>query len=358
MSPEQAARAASKRASRAKWKKIGRVVDRIFGFFLATVIMIGVAGLGLEYVLVKGPSTGLKEKFIMTMMETRRFRFMSQIFLNADEVDEIFDRSKDTLDVQFDPSLIQIAPQNAQPQDGQEPAEQTETGNDPYGYVDEDGDGYILVDVKGKGYSGHMLIVLDPTRVFVAEGGEGATLDQIVARTGAIGGINGGAFEDPDGTGTGRTPEGLTIIDGKLIDAGQGYRESFVGFDADGVMHVGYYNFRETLEAGIVCGVSFYPPLIINGVPQEVISGINPRTAIGQRADGAVLMLVVDGRQLSSSGCTYSDLVDIMLDFGAVNAMNLDGGSSTVMVLNGEMINSPSSASGYSRGLPNAILFR
>lgn len=357
MSPEQAAKAARKRASKAKWKKICRVVDRIFGFFLATFIMIGIAGLGLEYVLVKGPSTGLKEKFVMTMMESRRFRFMSQIFLNADEVDEIFARGNDTLDVEFDPSLIQIAPQNAQPQDGQQ-ADPAETGNDPYGYVDEDGDGYILVDVKGKGYTGHMLIVLDPTRVFVGAGGEGQTLDQIVARTGAIGGINGGAFEDQDGTGTGRSPEGLTIIDGQLIEAGQGLRESFVGFDADGVMHVGYYNFRDALEAGIVSGVSFYPPLIVNGVPQEVISGINPRTAIGQRADGAVLMLVVDGRQLSSSGCTYMDLVDIMVDFGAVNAMNLDGGSSTVMIVNGEMINSPSSASGYSRGLPNAILFR
>ncbi|MBR5095090.1 MAG: phosphodiester glycosidase family protein, partial [Oscillospiraceae bacterium] len=276
--PEQVAKEKRKKETREKWKSAFRVIDRIFGFFLATAIMFGIAGLGLEYVLVKGPSTALKEKFVMTMLESRRFGFMSKIFLNADEVDEIFQRSYDDLDVQFDPSMIQIAPQVGQQTETAQQPETDTTGSDPYGYVDEDGDGYILVDVKGKGYSGHMMIVLDPKRCYVAEGGEGQTINQIAARTGAIGGINGGAFQDPDGTGTGRDPEGLTIIDGRLIDAGQGYRESFVGFDADGVMHVGYYNFRDAMDAGIVSGVSFYPPLIINGVPQEVISGVNPRT--------------------------------------------------------------------------------
>ena len=87
-------------------------------------------------------------------------------------------------------------------------------------------------------------------------------------------------------------------------------------------------------------------------------TGINPRTAIGQRADGAVLMLVIDGRQMHSVGCSFGDVRDVMIDFGAVNACNLDGGSSTVMYYNGEYVNSPSSASGTSRTLPNAFLFK
>ena len=61
--------------------------------------------------------------------------------------------------------------------------------------------------------------------------------------------------------------------------------------------------------------------------------GKNPRTAIGQRADGAVLFLVTDGRGASGHlGATASDLIGIMQEYGAVNAANLDGGSSSSMV--------------------------
>ena len=172
---------------------------------------------------------------------------------------------------------------------------------------------------------------------------------------------DGGAFLDAGGAGTGGIPEGLTIIDGQLLEDAYYDEKAFAGFDAQGILHVGYFTYEDCVNMGIVGGVSFLPPLIINGIPQDtswMVSGVNPRTAIGQRADGAVLMLAINGRQLSSMGATYADLVEIMMEFGAVNAMNLDGGSSTVMYLNGELVNTPSSESGYSRGLPNAILFR
>lgn len=260
----------------------------------------------------------------------------------------------------MDPTLIHIAAQD--PQNGDEQASaQSDSRVDDYGLLDEDGDGYILVPISGRGYNGYMLIVLDPTRCFVARGGGGQTINMIAERNGAIGGINGGAFRDEGGTGNGSEPEGLTIIDGQMVESARWGEESFVGFDSKGVLHVGYFSYSDCLNLDIVGGVTFEPPLIINGIPQDtsyIPSGVNPRTAIGQRADGAVLMLAINGRQLSSMGATYSDLVDIMLQFGAVNAMNLDGGSSTVMYLNGELVNSPSSESGLSRGLPNAILFR
>jgi len=103
-------------------------------------------------------------------------------------------------------------------------------------------------------------------------------------------------------------------------------------------------------EKGIRDAVSFqdeasdsnnhFVPLIINGEPRQLGgqgSGANPRTVIGQRKDGAVLLLVTDGRGTSGHlGATASDLINIMQDYGAVNAANLDGGSSTTMVYNGE----------------------
>ncbi len=80
--------------------------------------------------------------------------------------------------------------------------------------------------------------------------------------------------------------------------------------------------------------------LIVNGEKREVKgkgSGANPRTAIGQKADGTVLFLVTDGRGASGHlGATASDLIKIMSDYGAVNAANLDGGSSSCMYYNGQ----------------------
>ena len=66
-------------------------------------------------------------------------------------------------------------------------------------------------------------------------------------------------------------------------------------------------------------------------------SGANPRTAIGQRADGTVLLLVTDGRGASGHlGATASDLIEVLSKYGAVNAANLDGGSSSSMYYNGK----------------------
>ena len=65
-------------------------------------------------------------------------------------------------------------------------------------------------------------------------------------------------------------------------------------------------------------------------------SGANPRTAIGQKADGTVLLLVTDGRGAGGHlGATARDLISIMQEYGAVNAANLDGGSSSAMYYDG-----------------------
>ena len=239
------------------------------------------------------------------------------------------------------------------------------TGPLPNGELppDEDGDGIIIVDIMKKGFNGIMIIVLDPSRVFAGGpgfyGGNGMLLEELVRRYDALGGINAGGFIDEDGGGSGGLPEGLTIVDGQAyLWAPSG---ASAAFDENNVLHVKYYTIETAAEDHIRDCVSFGPALISDGVPEYgpyMESGINPRTAIGQREDGAVLMLVIDGRQLCSIGASYGDLRDIMLDFGAVNACSLDGGSSTVMYYNGEYLNRPSSASGTSRYLPNAFLIR
>jgi exopolysaccharide biosynthesis protein len=100
--------------------------------------------------------------------------------------------------------------------------------------------------------------------------------------------------------------------------------------------------------------------LILNGEEQEVAGvggGLNPRTAIGQRADGTIIFVTTDGRQANSIGATFSDMIKIMSDYGAVNAASLDGGSYTQMVYEGKFLNTPYALSG-ARDVPNAFLIR
>ena len=338
-----------------------RFIDRVFGLIVATVIVGVVFGLTLEWILVKGPSPALRDSFVMTMMWTRRFDFIPQIFLTQEETDTIFNEHWSINNTEAtDTSLITVKA-NQQTEQGDE-----ESGPraDDYGYVDEDGDGIIIVDVKKKGFVGKMIIILDPSRVFVGKpevyGGYGLTLEELNNRYNAIGGVNGGGFYDPEGGGTGGYPDGLTVVGGEIVHEGTSTR-TFCGLDRNNILHVGDYDSDEAIEDGIRDGVSFGPALIINGKGEygnHMESGINPRTAVGQRADGAILLLAIDGRQVHSIGASFGDARDVMLDFGAVNACNMDGGSSTVMYYNGQYINSPSSASGTSRALPDAWLFK
>lgn len=351
------------RAKKRKAKKRKRIANRIFGFFLTTGILFGVCGLALEYVLIKGPSPALRDTFAMTMAETRRFTFIPYIFMTREEGDTYLNRRIEASgDVTTDTSLIKVGANAAV--ENEVTIDETDTR-----FIDEDGDGIIINDVKGSGFSGYMMVVLDPNRVYLGTpidnpdspfGSYGLPLDMMCEQYDALGGINAGGFSDDGGGGTGGWPQGITIVQGRHYNYTTGY-DRFAGFDADGILHVGFYNSEDVIAANIQNGVCFGPLLIVNGqvmYDEICISGVNPRTAIGQRADGIVLMLVIDGRQLHSVGATYSDVVDIMLDYGAVNACNMDGGSSTSMWFGGDYVNSCSSQDGRSRYLPDAWLVK
>ena len=341
-------------------KKAISVINKILGFFMTTAILIGVAGLSLEYVLVKGPSPSLKDTFVMTMLETRRFGFIAHIFLSDEEVAEIKSRNTSTEVVEQDTSLINIPTQNTEGEEGEESVT-VETID--YGLVDEDGDGIIIDQVVKKLCTGYMMIVQDPSRVFVGKpdnfGGSGLSVEAMCKKYNAIGGINGGGYFDDGGGGLGGIPTGLTVSEGVF------YNENlesgiFIGFDQAGILHVGNIDTATAHDVGIRDGVTFSlgPILVANGLPVDAVgitTGMNPRTAIGQRADGAVLMLVIDGRQAQSAGATYADLTEIMLDYGAINACNLDGGSSTSMWFDGEYVNNCST---NPRNLPTCFLVR
>ncbi len=200
-------------------------------------------------------------------------------------------------------------------------------------------------------YKGYLLEVNDPTRVTLgitpSLGSAGAATSEIARDNGAIAAVNAGGFDDPSGTGTGKTPYGVIFHNGRLIwEENDEAEEDLIGLDQNGVLVTGSYTVPEMEAMNIKEGVSFGPTLIKNG--EEMVTstandqwGIGPRTAIGQKQDGTILLLVIDGRQIDSPGATILDVQNILYGAGAWTAANLDGGSSTTMYYNGKVINHP-----------------
>ncbi|WP_372339147.1 phosphodiester glycosidase family protein [Cohnella sp. WQ 127256] len=232
--------------------------------------------------------------------------------------------------------------------------------------VDEPEKPISIEEIDGEGYHGYLLTVQDPKSIRLVvpnKRGRGEKVSSMVKRTGAIAGVNAGGFSDPNWRGNGFKPIGLVISGGKIFYNGLGSKNSvqIVGIDKDGKMLAGKYSVDELIELGVSEAVSFSPRIIVNGkglIPNRSQGwGIAPRTVMGQREDGAILFLMIDGRQPGYSiGATLYDAQEILLAHDVVIAANLDGGSSTVLVTeNGEIVNKPSSSSGE-RYLPTAFL--
>jgi exopolysaccharide biosynthesis protein len=124
-----------------------------------------------------------------------------------------------------------------------------------------------------------------------------------------------------------------------------------------------YQNVPQFLLADdVVAGV---PQLIKNGrieitweqekSSKAFVETRHPRTAVAKLKDGKFLMVTVDGRSEESAGIGLEELAKLLLEFGAVDAMNLDGGGSTTMFLNGKVVNRPSDKEGERR-VSDAIL--
>lgn len=321
----------------------------ILCLLLETVVLLLVTAYLFLLVLAKGPSETAGKQFVRSVKETSAIGFLADIYFSGDELEEMLSSTEAELEA-TDTNLIAI-----------NDTIDHSTEADEWGLIDEDGDGIIIEPVKGEGYSGYMMVVLDPSRVILATfpdkyGGKGYTVEEYVQKFGAVAGINGGAFEDVGGAGDGSTPEGLVVYEGKCYFGG--VKQGFAGIDGDHILHVGIQSNKEAMENNIQYGASYGPVLVQNGVMMDestLESGLNPRTAIGQRSDGAFLLLVIDGRQVISLGATYQDEAEIMMRFGAVNAVNLDGGSSSMMWYNDGYINNCASVIGI-RAIPTAFV--
>lgn len=309
---------------------------KIFGLFLLfQIVFIPILAILLIYY---GPFTNIRDMIVTTSMTTMTHQYFATWFLDDETINEILAANRPSEDVE-EQELTRIDIDNE--------------------HVDE---GIELIDIGTDTFSGKLLKINDPSRVKLVSAPElgkvGSTVSQIVEHYDAVGGINASGFAN-DALGTGAEIAGLMIEDGKLI-AGNSYTGyETVGITEDNVLVVSSgMTYSKMQSLNFRCAATFGPVIIVNGKPTFYGSGgygIHPRTAIGQTKDGAILMLVIDGRQSDSMGATLGQVRDILLNYGAYNAFNLDGGASTTMVYNGVVVNSPSDILGE-RYVPNAFI--
>lgn len=334
--------------------------------FLITLVMFAAGLYSIMWICVHGPSKRARELFVLSVRETSAIGFLADIYCTDAEIAAIEAANSVVVDTVTDTSLIKIEqPKDEQPnwQDGMgaapEQTDRSEKETVPEEPIE-------FERISGSTYKGILMIVKDPSRVMVgtssreySEDVPGKKVIDMINSYGAIGGINGGGFQDPQGAGNGGIPKGVVISEGELLFGNLDTTYEFIGLNRENVLIVGSMTARRALEIGIRDGISFGPILIVNGEATNASSGggINPRTAIGQRADGAILLLVIDGRQSSSLGASYSDVTRILLKYGAVNAANLDGGSSSVMYYEGELLNTCCSLYGP-REMPTCFIVK
>ena len=335
-------------------KKRPKKKKHIFGRFMAflglTLLCVVLTLAGVVWVALKGPSPTMTGAVCNSLRETSALRWIPGLFLSEEELDSYLLKSTEDLETdQVNTSLIHIAE-----------ARQSETGPEtPY---------LELVDIAYGTCRGKLLIVREPKSIILGTSGSfgvdpGLQLTDMVKKYNGLAGTNAGGFIDNNGLGNGGTPTGMVISEGEILYGEASTRYNVIGLDKDGVLLVGTMTGSEALERGMKYGVSFVThdgiasSLIINGEvqTQNCGPGVNPRTAIGQREDGAILLLVLDGRSSKTLGATLENVVDIMLQYGAINAGNLDGGSSSVMVYGDEIINNCASVTGP-RGIPTGFI--
>ncbi len=321
-------------------------------FLLSTVLALVLTVFISLSMICSSSFPAAQQMFVTTILETGQLKFLASVFLSPEQIQEIVDKnSMKDLNEAVDTDLIQI---------GSSGSISMPDGEDPSATPRKD---IEIIEISGSTYYGTLMIVKDPSRVSLATiypwRAEGVTLDTLVKDAGAIGGINGGLYNSMNNSGG--MPYGVIVSNGEIQ-----YNEPqqwpglvLIGFTEDDILQIidiSKMNAAqvETMirEMRIRDAVTFqeeasdannhFVQLVINGEAREMNgmgSGLNPRTAIGQCADGSVLLFVTDGRGKSGHlGASASDLINVMIEYGAVNAANLDGGSSSCMYYEDEYL--------------------
>lgn len=292
-----------------------------------------------------GPIDYFRNLLVTTAMTTKSHHYLAKTLYSEETIYEIMD-SNYMEEVNENTNLTEINVGNIEEKTEYDSIYEEQILNRDKDAV------YKIIPLSGNTYKGYLVAVYDPSRIELVTsrylGKRGETVQEMAKREDALIAINAGGFADAGGVGNGGTPTGSLIQDSNLIYQGQdtGWGGGIVGFTKDNILMLYKGTANDAIEQGIEDAVDFGPFLIVNGKRSIAKGnggyGISSRTAIGQRQDGIVLFVVIDGRQPGYSlGIDMSELTDIFVRYRAYNAVNLDGGASSSLVENKKLISKP-----------------
>ena len=320
-----------------------------------------ICGSGLAFLLY-GPYPNFRNWLITTAMTTMSHKYLATWFYDDDTINKVMQENyvKES-DEETDLDAISFV-------DYSNSKVMYKNKYEKEILTHEEGATYKLININEDGMRGYLIAVYDPPKVKVATASNmnnnGEMLTTIAKKNNAVVAMNASGFFDPGYVGNGGKPHGAVIKDGKLVSnlARSNVGGGIIGFTNDNKLILGKMSAEEALAKGVRDAVEFGPFLVVNGEPSFIKGnggwGTAPRSAIGQRQDGIVLFLVMDGRDYAHGidGVGMVELTEIMVRYGAYNAANLDGGTSCGLVINGELTNQPVNGSGKktTRAIPNA----
>ncbi len=322
--------------------------------FSSLVGLYAVGCLSFLFILY-GPVENFKTWLITTAMATMNHQHYCKWFYSDDVINEVMANNYvGRSEADTDPNLITFD-------------EEIEYANEyERAVLERNKDAlYKIIEFDVNGCDAYLAVIYDASKISVGIskylGRGGQYIYDMAEEQGAVLAINGGGFYDPNYNGNGANPLGVTISDGEIITdyAYDSMNGGIIGFDLENrLVLLRDASAKDAIDYGIRDAVTMGPFLIVNGEMAEIRGnggwGYAARTAIGQRKDGIVLMLVVDSNEFRTEGASIRDLAEIMQNYGAINAANLDGGTSSALVINNELINDPinSALEHKTRGIP------
>ena len=322
--------------------------------FSSLVGLYAVGCLSFLFILY-GPVENFKTWLITTAMATMNHQHYCKWFYSDDVINEVMANNYvGRSEADTDPNLITFD-------------EEIEYANEyERAVLERNKDAlYKIIEFDVNGCDAYLAVIYDASKISVGIskylGRGGQYIYDMAEEQGAVLAINGGGFYDPNYNGNGANPLGVTISDGEIITdyAYDSMNGGIIGFDLENrLVLLRDASAKDAIDYGIRDAVTMGPFLIVNGEMAEIRGnggwGYAARTAIGQRKDGIVLMLVVDSNEFRTEGASIRDLAEITQNYGAINAANLDGGTSSALVINNELINDPinSALEHKTRGIP------
>lgn len=311
---------------------VAKVVCRGAAIFFAIIFLLVYAVWGLCFTIAKGPSEAARNLAVQSALQASATKWVPGLFLDDKTIAEIIDAENAVIQDVVSLDEYNSADSNSNVDEADEWADAV--------------DGMLYESISGSTYKAYVLRIKDPSRVFVGTSSSdyknataGINIFNAAEKYHAVAGINAGEFADAGGVGTGYAPIGLTYSQGECV-WNDGVKRTFIGLNHENQLIVRESMTKEEADAlGMRDAVSFQTGnTLIEKNGENVIlyyaegnTGTAQRTAIGQRADGTIILICTDGRTASSLGATHNDMIDMMVSYGAVSAGMLDGGSSSMM---------------------------